>query len=144
MLYLVILCRINFTQMSRYSKYCEQRFRNQFKQKFDFMNYNTSLITPVVGSRTAISFVPSYIEKSGKKTPYLGSFWSDSDQCTKKGLEITQIALIDIDLNQSYLTTAIGTYHFVIPTLKIIFVGEISLEKDRILNFSKHIFGDCN
>ena len=109
MLYLVIPGRINFTQMSRYSKYCEQRFRNQFKQKFDFMNYNTSLITPVVGSRTAISFDPSYIEKSGKKTPYMGSFWSGSDQYTKKGLEIAQIALIDIDLNQSFHLEAVQT-----------------------------------
>ena len=109
MLYLVIPGRINFTQMSRYSKYCEQRFRNQFKEKFDFMNYNTSLITPYVGSRTAISFDPSHIEKSGKKTPYLGSFWSGSDQYTKKGLEIAQIALIDIDLNQSFHLEAVQT-----------------------------------
>jgi hypothetical protein len=109
MLYLVIPGRINFTQMSRYSKYCEQRFRNQFKQKFDFMNYNTSLITPFVGSRTAISFDPSHIEKSGKKTPYLGSFWSGSDKCSKKGLEIAQIALIDIDLNQSFHLEAVQT-----------------------------------
>jgi len=109
MLYLVIPGRINFTQMSRYSKYCEQRFRNQFKQKFDFMNYNASLITPVVGSRTAISFDPSHIEKSGKKTPYMGSFWSGSDQCTKRGLEIAQIALIDIDLNQSFHLEAVQT-----------------------------------
>ena len=109
MLYLIIPGRINFTQMSRYSNYCEQRFRNQFKQKFDFMNYNTSLITPFVGSRTAISFDPSHIEKSGKKTPYLGSFWSGSDQCSKKGLEIAQIALIDIDLNQSFHLEAVQT-----------------------------------
>ena len=109
MLYLIIPGRINFTQMSRYSKYCEQRFRNQFKEKFDFMNYNTSLITPYVGSRTAISFDPSHIEKSGKKTPYLGSFWSGSDQNTKKGLEIAQIALIDIDLNQSFHLEAVQT-----------------------------------
>ena len=44
MLYLVIPGRINFTQMSRYSKSCEQRFRNQFKQTFDFMNYNAFLL----------------------------------------------------------------------------------------------------
>ncbi len=109
MLYMVIPGRINFTQMSRYSNYSEQRFRNQFKQKFDFMNYNTSLITPFVGSRTAISFDPSHIEKSGKKTPYLGSFWSGSDQCTKRGLEIAQIALIDIDLKQSFHLEAVQT-----------------------------------
>jgi hypothetical protein len=109
MLYLIIPGRINFTQMSRYSKSCEQRFRNQFKQKFDFMNYNASLIKPFVCSRTTISFDPSHIEKSGKKTPYLGSFWSGSDQCTKRGLEIAQIALIDIDLKQSFHLEAVQT-----------------------------------
>ena len=36
MLYLVIPGRINFTQMSRYSDFGEQRFRNQFKENFDF------------------------------------------------------------------------------------------------------------
>lgn len=95
MLYLCIPGRINFKQMSRYSKHCEQRFRNRFKERFDFMSFNSSLITPHIGKRIAISFDSSYIEKSGNKTPYLGSFWSGCDQCTKKGLEIAQIALID-------------------------------------------------
>ena len=122
MLYLVIPGRINFTQMSRYSDFCEQRFRNQFKEKFDFMKYNTSLISPYVGKRTAISFDPSHIEKSGKKTPYLGSFWSGSDQCTKRGLEIAQIALIDIDLKQSFHLEAVQT----VPT-KTLKVASMSL-----------------
>jgi len=88
MLYLSIPGRINFKQMSYYGKHCEQRFRNQFKEKFDFMSFNSSLITPHIGKRIAISFDPSYIEKSGNKTPYLGSFWSGSDQRSKKGMRL--------------------------------------------------------
>lgn len=109
MLYLVIPGRINFKQMSRYSKYCEQRFRNQFKERFDYMAFNTSLIKPHISKRIAISFDPSHIEKSGKKTPYLGNFWSGSDQCARRGLEISQIALIDIDSNQSFHLEAVQT-----------------------------------
>ena len=67
MLYLIIPGRINFKQMSRYSKHSEQRFRNQFKKKFDFITYDTSLIKPYLGKRTVISFDPSHITKSGKK-----------------------------------------------------------------------------
>ena len=148
MLYLVIPGRINFTQMSRYSNYCEQRFRNQFKQKFDFMNYNTSLITPFVGSRTAISFDPSHIEKSGKKTPYLGSFWSGSDQCSKKGLEIAQIALIDIDLNQSFHLEAVQTVP--VKTLKIAsmslsdwYAHSIISRKQELQKLSKIVVADA-
>jgi len=148
MLYMVIPGRINFTQMSRYSKYCEQRFRNQFKQKFDFMNFNTSLITPFVGLRTAISFDPSHIEKSGKKTPYLGSFWSGSDQRTKKGLEIAQIALIDIDLNQSFHLEAVQTVP--VKTLKIASLSlsdwyalSIINRKEELQKLSKIVVADA-
>ena len=117
MLYLVIPGRINFKQMSRYSEYCEQRFRNQFKEKFDFIAFNTSLISPVIGKRVALAFDPSHIDKSGDKTPFLGYFWSGSDQCTKKGLEISQIALIDIDLNQGFHLEAVQTVP--VKTLKM-------------------------
>lgn len=148
MLYLVIPGRINFTQMSRYSNFCEQRFRNQFKEKFDFIKYNTSLIAPYVGKRTAISFDPSHIEKSGEKTPYLGSFWSGSDQCTKRGLEIAQIALIDIDLKQSFHLEAVQT----VPT-KTLKVASMSLpdcyalkiidRKEELQKVSKIVVADA-
>ncbi len=71
---IVISHRINFKQVSRYSKHCEQRFRNQFKEKFDFMSFISSLITSHIVKRIVISFDPGYIEKSGNKIPSLGSF----------------------------------------------------------------------
>ncbi len=71
---IVISHRINFKQVSRYSKHCEQRFRNQFKEKFDFMSFISSLINYHIVKRIAISFDPGYIEKSGNKIPSLGSF----------------------------------------------------------------------
>jgi hypothetical protein len=148
MLYLIIPGRINFKQMSRYSDCCEQRFRNQFKAKFDFMSYNTSLITPHVGKRTAISFDPSHIEKSGKKTPFMGSFWSGSDQCTKKGLEIAQIALIDIDLHQSFHLEAVQTVP--VKTLKQAdlslvdwYAHSIITRKQELLPLSKIVVADA-
>lgn len=109
MLYMVIPNRINFKQMGRYSDYGEQRFRNQFKQKFDFMEFNSELTSTFFGKRIAIAFDPSHIEKSGKKTAYLASFWSGSVQAVKKGLEISEIAVIDIDLHQSFHLEAIQT-----------------------------------
>jgi hypothetical protein len=148
MLYLIIPGRINFKQMSRYSDCCEQRFRNQFKAKFDFMNYNASLVTPYVGKRTAISYDPSHIEKSGKKTPYMGSFWSGSDQCAKKGLEIAQIALIDIDLHQSFHLEAVQTVP--VKTLKQAdlslvdwYAHSIISRKQELLPLSKIVVADA-
>lgn len=61
--------RLNFLQMGRYSTYGEQRFRQQFEKKFDFMPFNTELTAKFFGTRKAIAFDPSYISKPGKKTP---------------------------------------------------------------------------
>lgn len=148
MLYLVIPGRINFKQMSRYSHYCEQRFRNQFKEKFEFMTFNRELIKPVVSKRIAIAFDPSHIEKSGRKTPYLGSFWSGSDKCTKKGLEISQIALIDIDLNQSFHLEAVQTAP--VKTLKIAslslcdwYAHSLCTRKEELQKISKLVVADA-
>lgn len=109
MLYLVIPQRINFLQLERYSKYGEQRFRQQFEQKFDFMNFNKELVSTFFGKRTVIAFDPSFIAKSGKKTPYLGRFWSGCAGAVKKGLELSGIGAIDIDMNQCLHLEAVQT-----------------------------------
>ena len=137
MLYLIIPGRINFKQMSRYSKHSEQRFRNQFKKKFGFITYNSSLIKPYLGKRTVISFDPSHITKSGKKTPYLGSFWSDSEQCITKGLEIAEFSLLDIDSNQSFHLEAAQTPP--VETLKTVSLTLSDLSVDKVLNIAKTI-----
>lgn len=124
MLYMVIPNRINFKQMGRYSDYGEQRFRNQFKQKYDFMEFNRELTATYFGKRIAIAFDPSHIDKSGNKTAYLGSFWSGSDQAVKKGLEISEIAVIDIDLHHAFHLEAVQT----VPpkTLKVVSMSLIN------------------
>ena len=47
--------------------------------------------------RKAIAIDPSYIPKSGKKTPWIGYFWSGCAGEYKRGLEIMGIGVIDID-----------------------------------------------
>lgn len=148
MLYLIIPGRINFKQMSRYSKHSEQRFRNQFKKKFDFITYNSSLIKPYLGKRTVISFDPSHITKSGKKTPYLGSFWSGSDQCIKKGLEIAEFSLLDIDSNQSFhleaaQTPPVETLKTVSMTLPEWYAFSIISRKEKLQELSNIIVADA-
>ena len=47
--------------------------------------------------RKAIAIDASHISKSGKKTPYIGKFWSGCASQVKRGLEILGIGIIDID-----------------------------------------------
>ena len=93
--YLSITGRVNFSQMARFSKSCESRFRQNFKRKFDWVAFNTGLTTRTDGHLRAIAIDPCYIPKSGKKTPGLGYFWSGTANATKRGLEILGMALVD-------------------------------------------------
>ena len=48
-------------------------------------------------ARKAIAIDASYISKSGKKTPYIGKFWSGYASAMKRGLEILGIGIVDLD-----------------------------------------------
>ena len=64
-LYLVIPGRINFLQLGRYGKSCEQRFRQNFSKDFDWLEFNLSLSDrKLTGDRKAIAMDPSCIRVS--------------------------------------------------------------------------------
>lgn len=98
-LFMAIPGRINFLQMGRYGKFSEQTYRNHFgNESFDWFSFNEHLVGKhLTGSRKAIAVDPSYIPKSGKKTPWLGYFWSGCAGEYKRGLEIMGIGVIDVD-----------------------------------------------
>lgn len=106
---LTISGRINFLQLARYCKSCEQRFRQNFRKKFDWIAFNQSFVAKQLGHRYAIAIDPSFVSKSGKKTPGLGYFWSGCAQMMKRGLEILGIALVDADTREAYAIRAVQT-----------------------------------
>ena len=109
MLFLSIKGRINFLQLARYGQFGEQRYRQQFEKPFDFMEFNKELATSYGSGHYVIAFDPSYIRKSGKKTPGLGRYWSGCAQTSKWGLEIGGIAAVDVDNNIAFHLEAIQT-----------------------------------
>lgn len=74
LLYLIIPKRINFLQLRRYGCFGEQRYRQQFGHKFDWLSFNACLVGSYIGDRVAVVFEPSCICKSTMCTPYLGCF----------------------------------------------------------------------
>ena len=109
-LYIIIPGRINFLQMGRYGKSCEQRFRQNFSKDFDWLEFNLSLSERILtGDRKAIAIDPSYISKSGKCTPWIGYFWSGTAGQAKRGLEILGVGLIDIDNKDCISLQAVQT-----------------------------------
>ena len=109
LLYLIIPGRINFLQLGRYGHFREQRYRQQFGHKFDWLSFNAALAESRLGNRLAIAFDPNYISKSGKYTPYLGRFWSGCAKMAKRGLEISGIGVVDVDLHTCLHLEAVQT-----------------------------------
>lgn len=88
--------RRNFTNAARYGEYGEQSLRHAFARGFDFFQFNLLLLKGRPGEKV-LTFDPSYVAKSGKRTYGLGRFWSGKDQCAKKGLEIGCLAVVDVE-----------------------------------------------
>lgn len=106
---LTISGRINFLQLARYCKSCEQRFRQNFRKKFDWIAFNQSFVEKQPEHKYAIAIDPSFISKSGKHTPGIGYFWSGCAQAMKRGLEILGIALVDANMREAIALRAVQT-----------------------------------
>lgn len=108
-LFLTIKGRINFLQLERYGKYSEQRYRQQFQKSFDFLGFNSELVKEHGSGDYIIAIDPSFIPKSGKKTPGIGYFWSGQAGQAKRGLEMLGMAAIDVHNHTGLHLDAIQT-----------------------------------
>ena len=111
----VLLCflsikgRINFLQLSRFSDHCEQYFRINFENKFNFQDFNLALIAGQKIKECIVAFDPSYIPKSGRHTFGIGRYWSGCSKQAKWGLDICGFALVDVLEKTAFHLNAIQT-----------------------------------
>lgn len=101
-LWLSIRGRYNFLNLARYGDLNEATYRANFRQKLDWLAFNFELIKAQTGVDRIAVFDPSYLSKSGKKTPGLGYFWSGCDAKSKRGLEIGALSIVDIGTQTAY------------------------------------------
>lgn len=98
-LFLSIRGRVNFMNMSRIGKYSEKSYRLHFEKPFDFFTFNKMLVEQHFSGHRVIAGDCSYISKSGKKTPDIGMFWNGCASKSCRGLEISSLAVVDIENN---------------------------------------------
>lgn len=145
--FLSIKGRINFLQLERYGEYCEQSYRESFKEKFDFLEFNKSLISKI-SPEVVIGFDPSYLSKSGKKTHGVGYFWSGVAGKAKWGLEMAGFAAIDPELNTAFHLNAIQTscseeLSDLNMTLLVYYGSLITQNAEEFRKISKYIVADA-
>lgn len=96
--------KVNFRNLSRYSDLAEKTYARQFRQTFDFANFNERLIAEIVPPQhEKIGAMDcSYLTKSGGKTYGLGFFYDSRHDQPAKGLEISNLAVIDVTDHTGY------------------------------------------
>jgi len=95
---LLLRGKVNFLNLSRYSELNEKTYRRHFQQSFDFTTFNQHLITEAIPSNHEQIGVMdgSYLPKSGKKTYGLDMFYDSSHNHPAKGLELSNLAVVDV------------------------------------------------
>ena len=104
--------KVNFTQMGKYGRHCEQTYRNNFTKDVDWVAYNTHLAREAFSDPSdllAIAVDQSHITKSGKCTWGVGRFWSGCDQSVMPGLEITGIGVVNATRRECMALRAVQT-----------------------------------
>jgi hypothetical protein len=101
--------KYNFINMARYGSYQEKTYRNQMEKPFDWVGFNTELIRENCSQELIFAYDPSYLSKSGKKTPHVANFWSGTAQAVKRGIEIGSLAVVDIANATAFSLEAVQT-----------------------------------
>jgi len=96
--------KVNFTNLSRYSKITERTYRRQFSRSSNFIKGNAEIIAKAITAtaRQIIATDCSFVSKSGKATYGIEYFYNGSASRAEKGLEISVIAIVDVDTKQGY------------------------------------------
>jgi len=144
MLFVSIKGKLNFLQLGRYSAHPESLFRYHFEKSFDFMDFNSNLISNNSSGRKAIAFDPSYLNKSGKHTPGVGYFWSGVASKAKWGLEICGLAVLDAALHTAFHLHAFQTIGLKEEqSLLAFYAQEILSLKDKLQPISTYLCADA-
>lgn len=98
--------RANFKQMARWSRRNEGTLHRWFEQDLELPDFQRSLIDSYGSGDYCVLFDPSYLPKSGRRTPGLGRFWSGQAGAVKRGLEVGVFAVGDVGHHTAFHLSA--------------------------------------
>jgi hypothetical protein len=89
---------VTFRNLSRYCDYSERTIQRQFRTSFDWEQFHRLTLQTVLGEADEWIEVQdaSFVPKSGKYTPGLGSFFNGCAGRPERGLEISTLALVNV------------------------------------------------
>jgi IS4 transposase len=90
--------RVNFRNLSRYCDYSERTLARQFQHTFDWPDFHQRVIKLALEETAELLSVQdaSFIPKSGQQTFGLGYFFNSCHSRPERGLEISNLAVVDV------------------------------------------------
>lgn len=100
--------KANMTNLHRFGAPHPRTQARWHKRPFDWPDFNLKLIddTNICERRIAAAIDCTFIKKSGKSTFGLGNFYNASNKRNQRGLEVSLLALIDLDENTAWAIDA--------------------------------------
>ena len=102
MLFLSLRGRFNFLNMARFGTYSEKTYRTHFEQPFAFWDFNTALVQQICSPHRIIAGDCTYLPKSGKQPPHVGTFWNGCVGKAMPGLELSSLAVVDVNHHTAF------------------------------------------
>ena len=101
---LLVYGKVNFTNLGRYSSLSEKTYRRHFLKGFDFPRFPQYFVKEALNpERTIIAVIDcSFLKKSGNKTEGKAYFYNGVAGKTEQGLEISVIAIVEVETHLSY------------------------------------------
>jgi hypothetical protein len=105
---LVVRGRANFLNLARHSALSEKTYRRHYRRRFDFLAFNQCAIKQAVSAAAPLVFAQdaSFAPKSGRQTYGLDRFWNGCASRVERGLEVSVIALLDVERECAYPLSA--------------------------------------
>jgi hypothetical protein len=105
---IVVCSKVNYTNLSRYSDLSERTYRRHFERGIGFEGLNQALIEPLRRDETVqIAVVDcTFVEKSGRHTYGLDQFYSGKTRRPERGLELSAVAIVDLEQKSGYKLSA--------------------------------------
>jgi hypothetical protein len=146
-LLLTLPWRINFKQLSRWSDRNEGTLHNWFRRDLELVDFQRSLIDRVGSGTYCVLFDPSYLPKSGKKSPFIGHFWSGQARAVKRGQEISAFAVGDLTHHTAFhlsatLTPSVKELKQKDSNLMAHYVSQVQKNIKHILHFGGFLAAD--
>ena len=136
----VVCGKVNYTNLSRYSGLSERTYRRHFERGIGIESLNQGLIEQVQREQSPqIAVVDcTFLAKSGRHTHGLDWFYNGKTQRAEQGLELSVVAIVDIERNTGYTLSAQQTEAGLSTPM-----GEPTAPQGNRVNFYLGHLADC-